>query len=364
MSAVAGRPAATTYYPALTGFRMVAASLVFLAHHAYALPEGTPVLLRDLVLTSYVSVSMFFVLSGYVIAQQYFNNLLTFRAYWRFLALRLLRVFPIYWLLLYGLYVRWLFSVPELLLHLTLLKGYFVRYQLAGIVQSWTLTVELTFYLLAPLLFYLIRSWSLVYTWVLCLGLGVLGATGAWVLSGTEASELSAVLHNMTWMTFFGRATEFFAGIGLFRLLSARQYQAPQQASPLPYTYLGWLLLLAVCLVLALMAGPGQPAVDSWPGLLVHHLLLPGCIAMILYGLMVEQTWLRRLLSLRVVEVMGHATYIFYLIHIGWVRNWLVNQVTTSVILLYLIFWLLSIAGHYLVERPVYQWGKNLLRKA
>ncbi|MGV3503928.1 MAG: acyltransferase family protein [Adhaeribacter sp.] len=365
MSLAASRPAAGRYYPALTGFRMVAASLIFIGHHAYALPAGTPQLLRDLVLTSYVGVSLFFVLSGYLIAHQYFHQSFHSPGTWlRYLAVRAARIFPLYWLVLYGLYLRWLFSVPELLLHLSLLKGYFIRYQLAGIVQAWTLTVELSFYLLAPLLFYLIRIWSLTWTWALCLFVGLLGAAGAWLLTAGPETRLLAVFHNMAWFTFFGRATEFFAGIYLFEVLSGRQRGPWQGIKRLPSTYTGCGLFLAGCLVLALLSGSGQPAVNFWPGLLVHNLLLPGSIILILYGLVTEKTWLQRLLSSPVAEALGHASYLFYLIHLGWIRNWLVNQVSTSVVLLFGIFWLLSLAGHYLLERPVYFWLKSKIRKA
>lgn len=354
--------ASPVYYPALTGFRVVAASLVFIAHHSYVVPAGAPALVRQLVAGSYVGVSLFFVLSGFLIARQYFHHPFNSVAgYLRYLGVRLARIFPVYWLILFGLYLRWLFALPELVLHMTLLKGYFARYQLAGIIQAWTLTAELTFYALAPFLFHLIRARSLAWAWgatvlagILLAGLGM--GLDQW--PGNPAGFLPD-LKNMAWFTFFGRATEFFAGICLFRFLAHRPAADKKSSGLLPLTYAGGLLFLVIFVGLNLLASPTEPAVACWPGLLLHHLLLPVSIWLLLYGLIVEETWLGRMLAQPLLVAMGNASYVFYLIHLGWIRNWAVNYLTTSVPLLFGLMWALALVLHYSLERPLYRWLKG-----
>jgi peptidoglycan/LPS O-acetylase OafA/YrhL len=356
------RQVAPVYYPALTGLRMVAACLVFIAHHSYIVPAEAPVLVRQLVEGTYVGVSLFFVLSGYLIARQYFYQPFhSIADYLRYLGVRAARIFPLYWLILFGLYLRWLFALPELVLHATLLKGFFARYQLAGVVQAWTLTTELTFYVLAPFLFRLIRGRSLAWTWGATLLTGILLAGLGKGLDHWASNPAGFLpdLKNMAWFTFFGRSAEFFAGIYLFRFLSQRPPVALKAPGLLPLTYTGGLLFLVVYVGLHLLATPTQPAVASWAGLLLHHLLLPVSIWLILYGLIVEETWLGKMLAQPLLVAMGNASYVFYLIHLGWIRNWTVNHLTASVPLLFLLMWTLALVLHYSLERPLYQWLKR-----
>lgn len=356
------RQEAPAYYPALTGLRMVAACLVFMAHHSYIVPEGTPALARQLVEGTYVGVSLFFVLSGYLIARQYFYHPFgSVTDYLRYLGVRAARIFPLYWLILFGLYLQWLFTLPELLLHVTLLKGFLVRYQLAGIVQAWTLTTELTFYALAPFLFRLIQVRSLAWAWgatlltgILLAGLG--GALDHW--TNNRAGFLPD-LKNMAWFTFFGRSTEFFAGIYLFCFLAKRPALAQKAPVFFPVTYAGGILFLVVYWGISLLATPTEPAVAAWPGLLLHHLLLPISIGLLLYGLIVEETWLVKLLAQPLLVAMGNASYVFYLIHLGWIRNWVVLNLTDSVPLLFGLMWAMALVLYYSLDRPLYQWLKG-----
>jgi peptidoglycan/LPS O-acetylase OafA/YrhL len=356
------RQAVSTYYPALTGFRVVAACLVFFAHHVYFLPAGAPSWVQQLVAGSYMGVSLFFVLSGYLIARQYFNQPFdSVAGYFRYLGLRLARIFPMYWLILFFLYLRWLFAVPELLLHASLLKGYFAPFQLKGIAQAWSLTAELTFYVLAPFFFYLIKVRSLAWAWVTAIGLGLMLAALGQALGHWDSNAYGFLpdLKNMAWYTFFGRATEFFAGIYLFRFLARPPLVAGKDPGLIPVTYAGLLLFAIIYGTISLLGSPSVPGVASWPGLLLHNLLLPVSIWLMLYGLIVEQTWLGYLLSRPWMVALGNASYVFYLIHLGWIRNWLVIHLDASVPLLFAMMWVLALVLHYLLERPVYQWLKN-----
>ncbi len=93
-SSVADRPA---YYPALTGIRAVGAFLVFFVHFR---PIGTPELVGRIATAFYITLSMFFVLSGFAIAHRYQHSVRLDRQWWRsYFWHRAARIYPTYLLL-------------------------------------------------------------------------------------------------------------------------------------------------------------------------------------------------------------------------------------------------------------------------
>jgi peptidoglycan/LPS O-acetylase OafA/YrhL len=55
-------------------------------------------------------------------------------------------------------------------------------------------------------------------------------------------------------------------------------------------------------------------------GGVLNNFILPICYSMIYYGLIVEQTWLRRALATDIMVLLGKSSYIYYLIHMGLVQ--------------------------------------------
>ena len=170
--------------PALTGLRAIAAYLVFLHHYN---PAATGTFANRLFEQGYVGVSIFFILSGFLIYHRYADEYFEQENWsWRtYLQNRFARIFPLYALLLLvtvgtnyllGRTMNW----PLLGVNLTLLKGFFDTYKFSGIAQSWSLTVEACFYLSAPLLFVFLRRWgALPLTAVLAIvGLGLWATVG------------------------------------------------------------------------------------------------------------------------------------------------------------------------------------------
>ncbi len=257
------------------------------------------------------------------------------------------------------LYTQWLFPVPELLVYASLLTGFFKKLNFTGVVQAWSLTVELTFYVLAPLLFQLIRRYSYLPTLIFTFLLGFL-------LTGL-GSLLNQLEHNVfgfmpdilftAWQTFFGRAPEFFAGMYLAQVLKSGKYLSSFSRFSLPLTYVGIILFVFSTCLLSLTTG-----MHHWPGLLLHHFLMSVSGFIWLAGLIGEKTIFSKILSTRLFLVLGNASYAFYLIHIGWVRNWLEINVTQSISMLFGILWVIAIFIFYLFEKPVYQFARRRLR--
>ncbi len=353
------------YYPALTGLRAVAATMVFAVHNVTSLPASSPRLLVNMVREMHSS-GIFFILSGFLIATYIEKHQLKrIRDYGQFILVRLIRIYPIYLLVYAVLYLQWLYFIPDFILHITLLKGFFSKVSLTGIVQTWSLTVEISFYLLSPFLFKALHKYSffLVYgitfaTGLLLTGLGIflshadLNPYG--FLSGYKFSLLT---------TFFGRSTDIFAGIYLCKLLQnqkSRDIYWPKL--PLPYTYLGIIAFLLVKYIITTFGNAQYVGATTWPGLLINNFLLPCCIMVVLYGLIREKTRVSLFLSSPILLSLGGASYIFYLIHLGWIRNWFNDNISGSIWLLFIFMWLLSISMHRVLEEPLNKQFKKLFR--
>ncbi len=149
----------TTYIPSLTGLRILAAWIIFFHHinpvadkHSFGyffLKEG------------YLILTIFFVLSGFIIANRYE---VAAEANWLFLRryfyLRFIRIYPVFWLITTGTFLLIYFydnqNTPtwkSYWLSISFLKGFSDTHKFWGISQTWSLTVEECFYACAPLLF-------------------------------------------------------------------------------------------------------------------------------------------------------------------------------------------------------------------
>jgi peptidoglycan/LPS O-acetylase OafA/YrhL len=101
---------------------------------------------------------------------------------------------------------------------------------------------------------------------------------------------------------------------------------------------------------------------DVPAGLAIRNIVLPCTVILLLYGLIVERTWLQRFLSTGVMVLLGNASYVFYLIHISYV-----NQKLKSWHFFpdrnFILLWLVAIAVYLLIERPVYEKMKALIKR-
>ncbi len=150
--------------PELDGARAVAALGVFVFHAATA---ATPLNKHVFRLTAILNsgVGVFFVLSGFLIYRPFCEaNIagLPVPDLARYLVRRVLRIYPAY---LVCLVIWWRFGIVEILgvrgflKHASLLDMYWAPAQRggAGLEVAWTLQIEMTFYLLAPLFAILVR---------------------------------------------------------------------------------------------------------------------------------------------------------------------------------------------------------------
>ncbi|MGI4835627.1 MAG: acyltransferase family protein [Janthinobacterium lividum] len=377
-SALAASSAGLPYFPALTGVRALAAYLVYWYHFN---PFSTGVSSANshswawALVTKFnnLGVAIFFVLSGFLIAVRYAaGSRLAAGGLSRYWWHRVARIYPLYLLLTcltfsvfwqqpacdryVGTWVS--FSQTDkwavVLLNMTLLRSFFEQFEYTGIAQGWSLTVEECFYIAAPALLLLARRLpkSLVMLPLLLLGMGwglVALCTAYPVYGGFFATKdlmLSA--------TFFGRSSEFIAGIWLakqqqqqgFLTLATRWHLRAGLAA------LGLLLLTEV----ALPEAHWGATLTVRTVLMLNHAVLPMCIALVLYGLVTEQSRLRQVLELKISQLLGRSSYSFYLIHAGVIQIFLADYLTPNKLLLFCLLNLLAILLYAGIEKPLRVW--------
>lgn len=309
------RPAAL---PALTGLRFVAALPVVLCHLSLAVPGlfGARVA-GVLVAGGYEAVSLFFILSGFILAHSYLGADGTLRGTRRaFYRARFARIYPVYVLavVLAALPFAWghdvRVSAPlALLATLTMTQAWLPLVDVAWLGPGWSLSCEALFYALFGLLarrFARVRRLLLVAAlwWLAALAVPALylllapdgrAHTGDWA----HALWLRAVLYNP-----LVRLPEFVLGVALGRLW-ARGARLPRP---------GVALLLAAGLLPALVALSG-----ALPYALAHNGLLDPLFAVLLYALAQGPrgagSWLARALARPGTVLLGEASYALYLIH-------------------------------------------------
>lgn len=348
-------------FSALTGLRAIAAMLIFCFHFRKFWLAHLPKIFTLILKECHIGVSIFFVLSGFLIAYTYQDKPLgSKREYVKYLAIRLVRIFPVYLLILTVKYLDQGFPSPkETVLNYTLLKGFSDKYNLSGIPQSWSLTVELTFYVLAPLIWSLAKQRlrrPLIYLSGLLLGAWLLG-----LIPHLFGYNKDSWLYNFQFIldsTFFGRWVEFYMGIVLAFVVQRKDAAwSPQPGTR--FTWTGSIGVLASCFLIGCFGehfyNPGTSVI---PGILVRNLILPVFVAVLLYGLIIEKNGLQRILGSRLFVLLGNASYIFYLIHINYGYA-LLARIKVFPDYNFTFLWLVSIVGYLLFEKPVY----NVARK-
>jgi len=152
-------------FPGFDGLRALAAFAVLLTHVAFAGGANAPNLLGIFFARMDGGVAVFFVLSGILLYRPFARAHIFGRErpalgsyFWR----RVLRIYPAYWLAMtvavYGFGITEIPNVRSFLLDYTLLHIYSPHQQDAfgPLLQSWTLSTELTFYLFIPVWAWLI----------------------------------------------------------------------------------------------------------------------------------------------------------------------------------------------------------------
>lgn len=353
-------------FDALTGMRAIAAIMVFVYHNRKYWRDDLPFVVMRFISEWHVGVTLFFVLSGFLLAYRYEEKPLdSKKSYFKYILLRIARIFPLYWILLsfYFLDTPYSKKVDTYFLQYSLLYPLFDQYSLSGIIQAWSLSVEFFFYLLSPLLFLLLKkNWKyclsfLVGLFLLSWGIGY----GLHTYNGNPKGFLYP-LNFMIGNTFFGRSLEFFIGMILAFLLKKEKGIQFLEGIKKP-TLVGGISMIGVIISIAFFAKNNfSHGVERWEGRVIHEVLLPITIAIFFWGLMSEKTLISRFLSSKLLLLLGNASFVFYLIHISYF-NMKLKTLVYWPDRNFVILWICSILIYLLIEKPLYKWCRNLIGK-
>jgi peptidoglycan/LPS O-acetylase OafA/YrhL len=317
----------------LTSLRFFAA-LHVMFFHAYAMRAITVNgWLRQISSIGYVGVSLFFVLSGFILVYTYAGAPIVPAGFWR---ARFARVYPAYLFSLlfcapFFFYAATHLPVPFFawashhmtlasILPLVLLQSWVPQGAMSWNPVAWSLSVEALFYFLFPFLLPLLAKLSrgaLLGVASLCWAAG-LSVTGWYALSNPDhltaidSDQLTAFWLNAIKFFPLMRLPEFVLGMatGLI-FLKSRTLASPSAAKPTSSSG----ALAAWLLALGLLAGAAAAIFSAQiPFAILHTALLAPAFAAIVYGLALQPKW-TAFLRWSPLVLLGNASYSFYLLH-------------------------------------------------
>jgi peptidoglycan/LPS O-acetylase OafA/YrhL len=343
------------YVPALTGFRAVAAWLVVIYHYNPFPPGWLTGIPYRIVNEWHLGVSFFFVLSGFLITWKYYGPLTKINiAYFRtYMIRRSARIYPVYFILTTLTFVVYLFQDKHLkidhatlyFLNITFLKGFFDELKFSLISQGWSLTVEESFYLLAPFLFLLIRK-NKFYLILLPIAFVVIGLCLVILSNGVSFYGFFSDTDFMFTYTFFGRCFEFFAGISLAIFLRSKRFPKGR-GSWFTYSSILGLMLTLIIVTNTHLSDPAK--------LIVHQGLIPLLAGLFIVGLVLEPSAVKQFMESKVLDLLGKSSYSLYLIHLGIIPSLIMLYISSHPVLVILMLVLISVVLWRQVEEPLHR---------
>jgi peptidoglycan/LPS O-acetylase OafA/YrhL len=341
-------------YPALTGIRALAAFMVYIHHYNPFTVAVFGQFCHDFFSEFHIGVTLFFVLSGFLICNRYYDERnFSFKNYFM---KRFARIYPMYFLLTTFTFLFFaifynqtnLVDLKNYFFNISFLKGFSDDLKFTGIAQSWSLTVEEVFYVLAPIFFVLLKRSKLflILLPMFFIGLGLLLVT---FFNGMYYYGFMNSINFMLDFTFFGRVSEFFIGIVLALFLRNNSFDLKFQR----FTYIGFFGIIgSIFALVSLKVGTGF-GVDTLFGKIINTLLLPIFgIAPLFFGLIKEKTILQKFFSTKILMLLGKSSYIFYLIHLG-IFVTILNKISTNQWFIFIALNLISVVLYLYLESPL-----------
>ncbi|HEU4580363.1 MAG TPA: acyltransferase [Polyangiaceae bacterium] len=356
---------------ALTGLRFLAALAVVLSH--VGPPPGAGPILTTFVGSCYGGVTIFFVLSGFVLAHNYFDryakrpNLRLLRS---FFVARLARVYPLYlvWLSWVALGVLPKLKLHErevLWTHVLALQAWSPSLKDAFGFNSpgWSISVEFFLYACFPPLVLLLAPITrrIRWTWLALavVALAMIGAAAYFHFSGRALLpyENPDSAHRWLYRHPATRLGDFMLGILAARLVRLREPPAELSASALAAA--------SLLVLLGLMSWPSHfKTAPSWD---VSFALPAACLIFALAS--APHAALARLLSSKPLLLLGEASYALYICHytllklLGLKRTPTAYWLPTCALSIGLVI-ALSVGLHVTLEKPCRSFLRWLLDPA
>ena len=352
---------AARHVPILDGLRAIAVLLVLWCHVPPTMP-GYPSWLgfaHWLVGPGGLGVEIFFVLSGFLITRILLAERARAAPVRWFLLRRMLRIFPIYYLLLLlMLPFRPVAELGACAVYLANLRS-IVGTMAGPLEHTWSLCVEEHFYLLWPLVVAFAPSLRLargVLVWFV-LPAAVFGAIAVGHLVADERTALTAVAHGSPF-----RFLSLGAGC-LVAFAEPRLIAAPQRLLGLGLTLVGFALAIHPHFLLLLgpmWAGNGEWVARTWaPAIgLVHSAALgTGILLLALHAPTTRWSPLRAL-CWRPLRAIGRISYALYLYHLPIYFAVLGDRPNGGAVVLALaLTFAAATLSWFALERPIQRFG-------
>lgn len=353
----------------LTGLRFVAAFYVFLFHIHIRWPLTSEPFLKSVLDQGAIGMSLFFVLSGFVLCYQYAGRRVTYTA---FIVARFARIYPIY-LIAAILTLPWMgiasgdgsisgwfiASAQRAMLAFTnifLIQAWFPQFfQLWNDGASWSISVEAFCYVLLPLVLPKLGGLSrlkLRVVLVVCLMLAALPGLSATLFDGPASSVFYS-------LPIF-RLPEFMCGV--CACLATRTERVSIR---------GTFSLIAVIVAFIVYLGIFGSKFSIYVG---HNWLTIPVITFIIFTSATSKGGVSKLLSASLLRWLGKISYCFYSLqallilllidhHKDLISSFpfLSNNLYLCISAL-IVLTIASAISHYLIEEPVRQRIKNMFR--
>lgn len=344
---------------ALTSLRFFAAFYVVL-FHTVSLGFGDAIsgtIVERILSLGYISVSFFFLLSGYILAMVYLRDGATVRKA-NFYAARFARVYPLFFLTLLAdtPFVLWSragqFGWSSAILrtgatfgaHVLMLQAWLPG--LRGIDQpNWSLSVETLFYLIFPFLGVLLWRTRGVTLWLSAAVLWISSQVAVWLVTphvSVTTVKFFPLLHVGT----------FALGILLARWQQWKRLK--DGASPKSAATLAMALSIGVAMLAAAIYES-----DLLPQSNLNAGLLSPAFALMIWACSGSSSLPSRLLSAKWLVILGESSFGLYLIHVPVLHlfealHWEGSRLLYPVYLAVCIG--LSVMSFYVVETPTRKW--------
>jgi peptidoglycan/LPS O-acetylase OafA/YrhL len=350
--------------PNLTGLRFVAAFAIVLDHLWPIIFkfDRLAVLNNAVHQLAYVGMSLFFVLSGFIIHHNYADVVRQPGGLWRFFVARFSRLYPLYLLVLVIDFVTTHPPVDWMSLRMLTMTqswsyefsaGRFLPWGYHYSVVAWSISTEIFFYVAYPLIGAAVRRLPAADT---AIGCAIFGSAALFLINSHPPA-----FDTQGWLGYiapYPRLIEFAAGCAL-----AHAYRSGCKLNrSAAFVALGWLVLFVF------RGFIGNEALSV--GMLQIGLLIP--IAALVFALATENVfeWLDRPFALR----MGEASYSMYLLHLivaeylafsapladthdSWLNAW------SRFIMALLAIGIVSVLSHRYIEVPARRWLRSALMK-
>ena len=299
--------------PSLTGVRFIAAAMVFLSHFPM---QRIAEPIYPIAEQGYSGVTLFFVLSGFVLSLNYFDRFLKCDAatICSFSVARIARIFPLYWL---SILFAWCITNSSQTNLLPFLFGFQAWHLYSGPdvnPPAWSVSVELFLYGTFPILMLLAHRLNFdkikqrLNVALASTAIGLLLITLYFCLSQQRTVPIPDKNSAHAWLYGFPLTRVFDFALGVVSGIWYLKHFPSSLISPRTWSYLTYCSTLVLLLIL------------GWP----YHYLSPFSwdLSFAITGLLIivslaanPKTWISRFLASRMMVLLGECSYAFYLFH-------------------------------------------------